>query len=273
MVKELLTYISYHLEEKISLDQLAIISGYSPFHLHKVLKLELQDSVGNYIKKQKMKKAAYLIGLTNTPIGEVKFLVGYDNDSSFARAFKDIYSISPSAFRENNELKRKIVHLNEDYVSLKCEAVKFKERQAFIFPSYGNYFSKSIYRVWKDVAQYLEIHKLDQDQFEYYAIFHNCQHLDMDTPLRYDAALVPKNDALLRINPFLKFTMPSERFAVYRFCSKVSDYQQNSLVITRHLIESSGFEHREGVAYFRFHQFPDWKDPDNLLLDWYLPIK
>ncbi|MBO9703299.1 MAG: AraC family transcriptional regulator [Sporocytophaga sp.] len=273
MIKELLTYISFHLEEKITLEELAKISGYSPFHLHKILKQELQDSIGNYIKKQRMRKAAYLIGLTTTPISEVKHLVGYDNDSSFARAFKDVYNITPTAFRENNQLKKKIINLNDDYVSLKYSTIKFKEREAFIFPSYGNYFSKDIYLIWKDVAHYLQINNLNHEEFEYYAILHNCQHFDMETPLRYDAALVPKNKTLLNTNPFLKIILPSERFAVYRFCSKVSDYQQNSLVITRHLIESSGFEHREGAAYFRFHQFPDWKDPDNLLLDWYLPIK
>src|SRR5688572_33232656 len=98
MVQELLTYINYHLEEKISLDQLSKISGYSPFHLHKLLKQELQEPIGQYMKRQRVKKAAYLLALTNTPVNEVKFLVGYDNDSSFARAFKEINGVTPSAF-------------------------------------------------------------------------------------------------------------------------------------------------------------------------------
>lgn len=273
MVQEILTYISYHLEEKISLEQLAKISGYSPFHLHKMLKQELQEPIGNYIKRQRIKKAAYLIALTNTPISEVKYLVGYDNDSSFARAFKEIYSVTPTAFRESNEMKKKLVNVEDDYLSLNCEIVKFEERQAFIFPTYGSYFSKEIYKIWKDVKDFLEKGNLDPESFEYYAILHNCQNLEIGNNLRYDAALVPKDKAHISKNPFLALTLPPGRFVKYRFCSKVEDYQKNSLIIMRHLLESSGTEHREDAAYFKFHQFPDWENPDNLLLDWYIPIK
>jgi len=55
-----------------------------------------------YISKVKMNKAKELLLGTSASITEIAYSLGYPNLFSFTRAFKKYYSISPSAYRNNN---------------------------------------------------------------------------------------------------------------------------------------------------------------------------
>src|SRR5687768_2927248 len=115
MIREVLHHITHHLDEEISLESLAQLSGYSPYHLHRKIRQELQEPVGNYIKRQRMETAAYLLALTEVPVSQIKFLVGYNNDSAFSRAFREVKGCSPSNFRAVNEYKNN-VNAQESYL-------------------------------------------------------------------------------------------------------------------------------------------------------------
>jgi AraC family transcriptional regulator len=62
---EVLKYIGHHLSSDLSLDRLASFSGYSGFHLHRLMKQELGEPLGNYIKRKRIESAAMLLGLTS----------------------------------------------------------------------------------------------------------------------------------------------------------------------------------------------------------------
>ncbi|GAB3168824.1 helix-turn-helix domain-containing protein [Telluribacter humicola] len=270
MIKEVLTHISRHLDEEISLDQLAQLCGYSPYHLHRQLKQELQEPIGSFIKRQRMETAAYLLSLTPLPVAQIKYMVGYADDSAFSRAFKDIMKCSPTHFRSNNLLKEGLKK-QEGYVSLTARATHFPAQSAIVFPSLGNYFSKDIYKVWKDVKEYIQLAGANEADFDYYAVLHGCQNVTTG-PNRYDAALVPKPGVHLPADKFFKSTLPECRFASYNFCCPVEELQQTAMVITKHLLEQTQWQHKEGVSYFKFHSLPDYQQPDNQLITWHIPI-
>ena len=270
MIREVLHHINHHLDQEISLESLAQLSGYSPYHLHRKLREELNEPVGNFIKRQRMAKAAYLLALTEVPVSQIKFLVGYNNDSAFARAFKEIMHSSPSSYRALNQYKTGVQAL-EGYLSLSARPLRLSEQPALLFPSLGNYGSAEIYKVWKDVEDYLEAGGLQKHQFDYYGVLHTCQHVS-EGPNRYDAALVPKQGVKLEKNKFFQSQLPGGTFACYTFCSPVAEYGNIGLMVGRHMAESGTFRHREGISYFKFHAFPNHASPDNQLIDWLLPV-
>jgi AraC family transcriptional regulator len=271
MIREVLHYVTHHLDEEISLETLAQLSGYSPFHLHRLLKDELKEPIGNYIKRQRIGTAAYLLSLTHVPISQIKFLVGYNNDSAFSRAFKDIMKCSPKAYRENNQFKDSIAAL-EGYLSLKAKTVVLSNPQALLFPSLGNYFSPDTYKVWKDVKEYLHMSGMKEDEFEYYGILYGCQTVNPGLN-RYDAAIVAKTGIHLPKDKFFQSQLSEGKFASYTFCCPFEELKNRCLLIGKHLSEQSSLSHRDDVSYFKYHTLPDGENLDNLLIDWLLPVQ
>ncbi|MBS1778540.1 MAG: helix-turn-helix transcriptional regulator [Bacteroidetes bacterium] len=272
MVKELLTYISRHLDEDITLEALARHTGYSPFHLHRKIKDELGEPVGDFIKKQRIQTAADLLSLTDLPAGEIKYLVGYSNDSSFSKAFKSVMEISPRQFRSEGKFRGKLSSLPGSYLSLNCEVRNLHTQEAIIFPSIGDYFSKSVYNVWKDVKEFIEHEKLNEEDFDFYAVLHACQNVTPG-PGRYDAAIVPKKPNKLNASKFFRTYLPGGKYARYKFCCKVDQYRENTLLINKHLVEEACLKHSTGVSYFKFQALPNYQNPDNTLIEWMIPIK
>ena len=87
---EVIKYIGHHLSSDLSLDKLARFSGYSSFHLHRMMKQELGEPIGNYIRRKRIESAAMLLGLTSYPASQIKEMVGYENDSAFSKAFHQV---------------------------------------------------------------------------------------------------------------------------------------------------------------------------------------
>ncbi len=181
--------------------------------------------------------------------------------------------MSPKLFRSNNLYSKSLSKIKRtDYLSLNHEIVELKENQAIVFPSIGNYFRKEIYSIWKDVDQYIKVNKLSVSDFDYYAILHSCQNLTPNVPGRYDAVIIPKQGVNLAANKFFQSRIPGGRFIKYKFCTTVAQFKKLSLVIGKHM-EEHGIRHGTGISYFKFDTMPDYRHPDNLFIEWYMPLE
>lgn len=58
--------------------------------------------IGAYMKKYRMKKAAILLRQTQAAVSEIANQVGYENQSKFAAAFRDVLKIAPAEYRKQN---------------------------------------------------------------------------------------------------------------------------------------------------------------------------
>ncbi|TWF40391.1 AraC family transcriptional regulator [Chitinophaga polysaccharea] len=271
MTSEVLLYINNNLDSKITLERLSEITGYSPFHLQRKLSADLGMSLGKYIQEQRLHTAAYFLALTKLPLDEIKYLVGFDDNSSFGRAFKKLYAVTPMQYRKSKRIQQEFPLRTFRYISTNGVLCKEQPQIARVFAYRGDYFSSSIYAIWKEVAAYIEaINKTPQD-FEHYAILHECPHLTDNRESRYDAAIVPKGFKLPAA-PYLQARILEGRYVRYNFCSKVQDYEAVSAEVNNVLVQQKNIEHRHGVSYFKFDSMPDPENPDNLFINWYLPV-
>ena len=58
--------------------------------------------IGTYMKVYRMKQAAALLRQTQATIAEIANQVGYENQSKFATAFRDVFKIAPAEYRKQN---------------------------------------------------------------------------------------------------------------------------------------------------------------------------
>ena len=58
--------------------------------------------IGTYMKEYRIKQAAILLRQTQATIAEIANQVGYENQSKFATAFRDVVKIAPAEYRKQN---------------------------------------------------------------------------------------------------------------------------------------------------------------------------
>lgn len=99
-------YIENNLSEKLLLNEIANEACFSPFHFHRIFSLAVGETVNNFIIRKRIEKAAGLLMYQKEkPITEVSEIIGFSSLSSFSRAFKKFYGISPLEFKELNQEK------------------------------------------------------------------------------------------------------------------------------------------------------------------------
>ncbi|MCF2904759.1 AraC family transcriptional regulator [Octadecabacter sp. CECT 8868] len=93
-------YIHAHASEDLSLDQLADVAALSRFHWHRVFTAIMGVSPAAMIRSVRMHKATMLLVRSSQPVSGIAKQVGYPNERSFVRAFKEVYDVTPAAFRK-----------------------------------------------------------------------------------------------------------------------------------------------------------------------------
>ncbi len=97
LVQEALNYISGHIQEELSLEDIAGQFYVSKYHLSHAFSREVGVSVYRYIMMRRLLMARQLLAAGESA-GQVCRSCGFSDYTSFYRAFKSEYGISPRAF-------------------------------------------------------------------------------------------------------------------------------------------------------------------------------
>ena len=100
-LEQAVIYIEEHLEEDITVEDVARYVGYSYYHLTRQFNAVLGESVGSYIKGRRLADAAKKLLYTNGKVIDIAMEAGFDSSEAFSRAFKAIYHVSPRVYRKN----------------------------------------------------------------------------------------------------------------------------------------------------------------------------
>lgn len=85
--------------QNITLSDLAKQTNYSEQYISQRLKSTTGMSFEKYLLSRRMQEAEYLLRYTDSKINKIGEIIGYKNTSTFVRAFKRFYQITPSEFR------------------------------------------------------------------------------------------------------------------------------------------------------------------------------
>lgn len=100
MTKEIREYLITHLDEKVSLEQLAKNAHLNLSVLHTIFLHIYGDTPYAHLKKYKMNLAAQMLESGDMKIGNIALELGYSNASKFAKAFQSVYGVLPKDYRK-----------------------------------------------------------------------------------------------------------------------------------------------------------------------------
>lgn len=92
-------WMQAHLDEPITLDQLAEAFGYERFHFAKTYRRLTGRAPLTHFLHLKMERAARLLDGGELRVGEVARVLGYDDAHYFSRQFRRLMGVAPSEYR------------------------------------------------------------------------------------------------------------------------------------------------------------------------------
>ena len=104
-IKEALTFIEQNFQNDISVEDIAAFCGLNRSYFGKIFRDSIGKSPQEFLISYRMTKAGELLKLTSLSIADIGNAVGYPNQLHFSRAFKNIYGLSPRAWRYEQQGK------------------------------------------------------------------------------------------------------------------------------------------------------------------------
>ncbi|WP_100614728.1 AraC family transcriptional regulator [Confluentibacter citreus] len=101
-----LVFIDDNLDSELSLETVSQVACYSSFHFHRIFKAIIGETLNTYINRRRIEKAAsILMHKKEINISSLYLQYGFNSNSSFTRAFKKFYGVSPSEFKKQSPSK------------------------------------------------------------------------------------------------------------------------------------------------------------------------
>lgn len=93
--------IEHNLNQPITIGEIALNAHMSVSKLHRLFKNELGLKPREYLIKRRMEKAAELLVSSKASVSDVAQYTGYQDQSSFSRAFTRYWGASPKAYKKD----------------------------------------------------------------------------------------------------------------------------------------------------------------------------
>ena len=109
-INRVIDYIEANIDTNLSLENLAAVAGFSPFHCHRIFRAMVGETLSQFIQRIRIEKAAAkLIGNPKKSITQIALECGFSSSAAFARAFREFFHMSASEWRSGGYMEdRKI---------------------------------------------------------------------------------------------------------------------------------------------------------------------
>ena len=102
-ILKVLVHIQNHLDDALCLDDLAGVALFSPYHFHRIFRGMVGESVQAHIRRLRLERAASRLKTTDNSVLHLAFEAGFETHEAFSRAFRAMFGVSPTEFRNQHQ--------------------------------------------------------------------------------------------------------------------------------------------------------------------------
>jgi AraC family transcriptional regulator len=297
-IRKVLAFIHENLSEDLSLEMLSRLASFSPFHFQKIFSLYVGESPKQYIMRLRLERIAHYLKLyPDLSINEASYQCGFSSPSTFIRAFKKYFSITPEAFRNlsfdeiskigtSKPNKGKSFNLNpSEFWSLNLtneevrgltsainiEVKTFRSlKVAFIDSHLGE--EDAIANAFKALTRWAEPRELITPDTQYVGIFLDMPFFTEYEKCRFRACItlpeeisIPKEIGTL--------TIPHGKYASFSMKGSIQCVFSNLIAFRHGWLEESGYQIAEIVGFELYSENPAKKPYESIQRQIFVPVK
>lgn len=266
-INKVINFVNENLDRAISLDELAKVAYFSPYHFHRIFVAVTGESVNDFTNRIRLEKTARLLRYGKNAIADVGMQCGFSSASTFSRAFKQHFGISPSAYRkgapiENSKIRKELFPVKDYHCNMTGEEISekfpitiqdFPDRRVAYIRVLDSYREGVVIKAFEDLVNWAKKVGL----FDSETIFGMSVDDPMVTPkemYRYEVCITIPEDFKMEKNDVVEtMTISKCKYAVasvsgtFNEVATVTNYLFNDWII------NSDFEpeHQPGMEVFR----------------------
>jgi AraC family transcriptional regulator len=270
-------YIYKYVDTEINLDELSRDLGVSKFHMHRIFKSEFGLNIYESIKSIRLQKASSLL-LTNknSTITQVANMCGYSSHTSFIKAYRSKFAMTPSHWREEgykeyieNILKKSqsATDSSANFSSLTPNIVKMQEIRAYYVRHHG--YDRSIKESWQKLQTWALCN--DITSYTQIGVHHDNPTITPLSECNYIACISLQEEISDASLPML--VMPSGVYARFDFNGEYGDVLKFMNWVYFEWLVRSGYETTTNPPYAIYHKNHFLAEDGAFSLSYYIPIR
>lgn len=277
IANDVMNYIYKYIDTNINIDELSLQLNISKFHLHRVFKEEFGKNIYESIKSIRLEKAANLL-ITNkfSTITDISNMTGYSSQTSFLRAFKQRFSMTPKEWKNggykeySNKIIEKISISNDlDFSNIEPTIVKMPQMRGYYIRHKG--YDKSIKKTWAKLQTW--IYTNDIKSYKQMALHHDNPIITPLEDCQYIAIAVLDEKEELKDLSLPALDIPKGIYAKFSLSGKYGDVIKLIQWVYHVWLIDSGYETTTNPSYTIYGKNHFLSLDGEFILDFYLPIK
>jgi AraC family transcriptional regulator len=105
-INAVIDYVRENLKDELSLDMLARVAGFSPFHFHRIFKSITEETINEMVVRLRLERSVSLLRATpDLSVTVAAFECGFRSVSVFSRLFKKQYGLNARQWDRQRPLK------------------------------------------------------------------------------------------------------------------------------------------------------------------------
>ncbi len=276
-INRVLNYIQEHRDNQLSLDKLAAIACFSPYHFHRIFTAYMGETLNEYVTRVRLEYSTHQLCYTRNSITEIALATGYETPSAYSRAFKKNFGESPSSFRKRKAAAviRKttvIIHEKGVHEPMNPQIVKRDEISVMYVRRTGAY-AKSAEQAWSVLGAYAVPKNLFGPDSECIGISYDDPKVTEAEKLRYDACITAPPE-FKGEGEIAHQTIAGGKYAVFLHEGPYEKLEDVYARIYREWLPESGYQPGQCICFEKYLNSPESVDsPEELKTEIFISLE
>ncbi len=229
IANDIMYYIYTHIDTHIDIEELSADLAVSKFHMHRIFKEAFGKNIYQSIKSIRLQKASNLL-LTNrySTISDVANMCGYSSQSSFIKAFKERFDMTPKAWRSGGykayssrilQQSEKAVQSTADFSGMEPTIVKMPAFESYYIRHRG--YDPTIRQTWQKLQTWVLNNGITH--YKQIALFHDNPTITPLNECQYIACIVADDAQEVKSDRLPKFKISDGIYAKFDLQGKHGD--------------------------------------------------
>ena len=279
IANDMMYYIYRYIQTDININDLAQKFGITKFHFHRIFKEQIGTNIYETIKSIRLQKASNLL-ITNrsSTITEVANMCGYASQTSFIRAFKERFEMTPKFWRKggykiySDQILKSSVTASiskANFTHLEPKIMKVAAQQAYYIRQKG--YNSHITYVWQKLMAW--IYTNDIKNYTQIGIYHDNPIITPLEECSYIAAVAVDDNSDLKNTSLPSFVIPKGIYAVFEVKGVYGDILKLIQWAYHEWLPHSGFETSTNPSYSVFIKNHFLEEDKKFHVVYYLPVQ
>lgn len=245
-INRVFEFIDKNLESDLSLNTVSEIAFFSSFHFHRVFKFVTEQTLHEYVKRRRIEKSASDLLHKNITATEIAHKYGFSDNTSYSRAFKKYFGVSPTEFKNQNpnrfskirQLKSKNGQEYPDYEKYICvinnlknwikmnAKIEIKEMSKMDLAYVSSIGPQNLQKAYGELTQWAIPKGLVNDQTKMITIYHDSFKVTEADKVRMSASIL-LNKAIETNGEIGLITIEAGKFIVGSFEIVLTEFEKS----------------------------------------------